>query len=199
MRFSIKHLLIAVLAVGILFATYVTWMRDAVTISDAPHDEEIHTDYYFGIDEPSEIQNILNISGVFKKRTRLSAGLYLVSNGNFESINGFTVGRSTNRVGEPWLMTMKLTFALGEKNGKTGTLTQLGCYGHTRGGGGSGYLENNVDKKFTKTYNGTMTPGNDLIVYVAGSKQFDLEPNQTIEDFAKTNSGEYLVIVSSLH
>ena len=192
-------MLIAVLAVGILIAAYVSWIRDVVAVSNASPDEKIHTDYYFGIDEPAEIQNILNISGVFKKRTRLTAELYLIKNGGFESLNGFSVGRSPNRIGAPWLVTMNLTLALGEKNGQFGTLTQLGCYGHTRGGGSSVSLENTVDRKFTKTYNGTITPGNELIIYVSGNKQFDLKPNQTIEDFAITNSGEYLVIVSSLH
>lgn len=200
MRFSIKHLLIVVSILALVLGIYLVWLRDVVTISAASVDEEIHTDYYFGIDDrPAEITNILNISGVFKKRTRLHANLYLVRNGSVENVTGFSVGRSPNRIGEPWLVTMDLTLALADRPSQSGTTTQLGCYGQTRGGGGIGYAEHDIDCAFTESYNGTMSHGQNLIVYVTGDTEFDFDPNTSIEDFAKANTGEYLVVVSSLN
>ncbi len=200
MRFSIKHLLVVVFVAALALSIYLVWLRDVVTVSAASAEEEIHTDYYFGFDDrPASITNILNVSGVFKKQTRLHANLYIVQNGAVENTTGFSVGRSPNRIGEPWLVTMNLTLALADRPGKSGTITQLGCYGHSRGGGGIGYAEHDIDRKFTESYNGTMTPGQDLIVYVSGDTEFDFAPNVSIEDFAKLNAGRYLVVVTSLN
>ena len=158
-----------------MFSFVLSCLRDVVTIVVASRDEGIYTDYYFGIDDfgldkPAGIQNILNISGAFKKRTQVHAIFYHVRNGVADRISGFSVGRSQD--GEPWFLTKDLTLAIADTTGKSGTFTQLGCYGHISGRGTIGYTEYNIDREFTGSSNGRMRLGNHLIIYVSDDTEF---------------------------
>jgi len=94
---------------------------------------------------------------------------------------------------------MNLTLALGERDVENATITMLGCAGMTNGAGGIGWTEHRIDRKFTKSYNGEMTSGRELIVYVAGDTDFDFQHAQSVDQFSAKNDGSYFLVVTSLH
>jgi hypothetical protein len=143
-RFTIKQLLVAILIFSVVLAVWLGWFREAVIVrpptSNAPVLER-----YFGIDDPtSEIRNIAVVEGVFTKSTWLSGALYLVRAGKVEEVNAFTVGRSPNRLGEPYWLDMTITLALGNRKTPNGCVTLLGSAGQTRGGGRAANIPHQV-------------------------------------------------------
>jgi hypothetical protein len=160
---------------------------------------------YYGIDaygtfaDDVAYRNIAVATGTFTLQTRLSVALYHVKSGEISEINAFTAGRSRNRIGDsPWL-DMELTLALGDRQSPEGRITQVGSTGQTRGFGRGGPVTHDVQPHATMMLPGRLTPGARRVVYIEGDRGFHAESPMTVERFAQTNNGNYLVVELELH
>ena len=196
-RFSLWKLLLVIAVVACLLAVWSVWARDVLTVSNGVDEPDRHQ-YYSGFTiEPTLIENVLGIDGTFKRRNSIGNTLYYVRSGQVESVCNLGHRRSPNSLGESWLLNVGIRVALVHQETETGTVTQLCVVGLTRGGGGIGEIEHRIRRTFSKTYNGTITPNQNLLTYVSGDTDFKLEPTSTIEEFAAQNNGNYLVVATS--
>ncbi len=141
-----------------------------VLLRESTPDDKLR-DKYFCIQPMPEMttRNIVVAEGTFARDTWLTGVLYLVRNGSVQDLNGFTVGRSPARLGEPEWIGMQLTMALADAKKSKGRVTQLGVAGQTRGGGnGSDGVVHNVAVTARKKIPGRMDRGKMRIVYVEG-------------------------------
>ena len=198
-QFSLRTLLILMAVVAVGLGIWATFLRKIVTIRSVTADDLVHK-RYFGIDDDvNRIRNIVVVEGVFSRSTWLSSELYLVEAGKVQQVNGFNVGRSSNRIGEmPWV-TMAITLALGDKDSPGGQMTQLGSAGHHRGSGGGGKVTHKFETPFSKTLANSIVPGRTHIIYVEGDRQAVVSGDMTMQEFVQRNAGKYLVVTAELH
>lgn len=152
---------------------------------------------YFGIDTESpqtQIRNLAVATGTFTLDDRLSAALYHVKAAEIVLVNRFSVGRSPNQIGAPYWMPLRIFLALGDQTVPAGRITNLGSAGHSRGGGVSGPYTNDVRPLFTRLEPGKLTPGEKRILYVEGDREITLASGMTLDEFARQNRGNYLVV-----
>ncbi len=198
-RFTLKQLSIAIAVIAILVATWVGFFRKVVAVRAANASDPVW-ERYFGFDTArAEVRNVVVVRGGFTKSTWLSASLFAVQSGKTTGINGFTVGRSPNRIGGPIKQTLTIYLALGSWNSPDGRITQLGSAGHTRGSGGSSELPTSIPNTFNDSFIGSMIPGQTYLIYAEGGTQIQLDPSLTIEEFAQKHSGNYFVVEAELH
>ncbi len=93
---------------------------------------------------------------------------------------------------------MEITVALGEEDTATGHFTRLGSAGHTRGTGQDSDLPNPVKVKATLTVPCTISTGGPHIVYAEGDTVPIVDPDMSLEKFARRNAGSYLVVTLQL-
>jgi len=168
-----------------------------VTVSEPDDRARYH---YFGFpSDDVQSRNIAKISGTFSKSTWVSGVLYHVQSGASEEVNVFTVGRSPNRIGERTWIHMDLVFALGDYDREGSRVTSLGCSGHTRGGGSGSGFKNDVKNVVSRTFTGRVFGGGERIIYIEGGRDFEATSEMSIEEFAKRNKGNFLVVTMQLH
>ncbi len=197
-QYSLKHLLIGTAVVALVLGIWVGYIRKAVDVRKADASEQIY-ERYFGFEfEDMKARNILVATGTFTKSTWLSGTLYLVQGGSASQVNGWTVGRSPNRIGDGIWEGMKITLALGEKNTPNGRVTNLGAAGHSRGGGSNSELPNTVNVTSSLALPGRVLPGASHIVYVEGDGEPVIDQAMSVNEFARKNAGNYLVVTLQL-
>lgn len=195
--FSIRKLLLVTALIACSLAAWSAWGRDILKVTNGVDDPDSHQ-YDSGFTmQPTSIENVLSIDGIFKQRNSIGNTLYYVRGGQIETACNLGHSRSPNSLGEPWLLNVEIKVALGHHDRETGTVSQLCVVGLTQGGGGIGEIEHNISREFSETYNGTITPNQNLLTYVSGDTEFEMDPTSTIEDFAARNNGNYLVVATS--
>jgi hypothetical protein len=198
LQFSIKQLLVGVAVVAVILGIWCRYLRRIVDVRPADASDRVR-ERYFGIDSPDmKARNILVVTGCFTRSTWLSGRLYHVQAGRFTQLQGMTVGRSTNRLGEWIWQDMTITLALGDKVAPGGRLTCLGSVGQHRGGGSGGEVSHNVEPQVTVTLPGRISAGRDYIVYVEGDRTPVVDRNASLANFARENGGNYLVVTLQL-
>ena len=199
LRFTLRQLFVGIAVVAILLGIWVGWIRKVVTIRPAGDSDPVRG-RYFGIDdENANIRNIAVANGTFTKSTWLSASLSAVQGGQVQELNAFTVGRSPNQIGSlPW-EPLKITLALGSWDTPNGTIVQLGSVGFSRGTGRSGEMPVSIPSKFSSSFEGSITPGREYIIYAEGDARIVMSRDMTVAEFAQSNAGNYLVVTAQLH
>jgi len=193
-QFGLKHLLIGTAIFALVLGIWTGYIRKAVDVRKADTSDRIY-ERYFGFNlEDMKVRNILVATGTFTKSTWLSGTLYLVHGGSISLVNSWTVGRGPNRVGDGIWEGMKITVALGDKNTPNGRVTNLGAAGHTRGGGNGSDLPNTVNVTLSLAMPGRILPGANHIVYVEGDREPVVDQVMSVDEFARKNAGDYLVV-----
>ena len=197
-RFTVRQLLLAVLVAAVLLGFWIGCVRKIVAVRRVRNDDRVY-ERYFGIDrDATEIRNIAVVEGTFTKGTWLSASLFLIRSGKTQDVAALTIGRTTSSIGSPIWREMKITLALGQWNTTAGQITQLGSAGQTRGYGSDSDLPVNIPASFTNAWTGSISPGREYIIYAEGDTAIQMEPSMTLEEFAQTNIGNYLVVTAQL-
>ena len=198
-RFSLQTLLIATAIAACLLGFWSVWARDILTISNGTNESDPNQHYSMVTIEPTSAQTILKIDGIFKRRNSIGNTLYYVQAGRIETVCDLAHCRSPNRLAESWYLNVGVRVDLVHQETEAGTISQLSVTGLTRGGGGIGEIEHNIQRTFSKTYTGTITPNQNLLTYISGDTEFKFDPTSTIEQFATQNNGNYLVVATSFH
>ena len=191
--------ILAFIIVSIGFVVTDWLLTSAIEIRAVTDDDQVY-DRYFGIQlENCTRRNIAVVTGTFTLGTWVSGALYHIDGGEITELNSITVGRSPRQIGAPHWKRMKITFALGEKDGIDGRMTQLGAEGYSRGGGSGYELSHNVNAATSKTLTGRLTRGTKYILYVEGDDDIKVFRRMPIEQFAEQNDGNYLVVEIMVH
>jgi hypothetical protein len=197
LKYRLLGLAVIAAALGVWFWT--SYIRKAVDIREAEASDRIHERYFGFAYEDMTARNILVATDTFTKSTWLSGILHLVHDGLVDVVNTWAVGRSSNRLGDGIWERMKITVALGEKYTAAGRVTNLGSAGETHGEGQGGGLPNTVNALFSLAMPGRIVPGGKHIVYLEGDREPILDPEMSLDDFARKNTGSYLVVTLELH
>lgn len=201
-RFSIIRVLTALFCIGLVLylvseGVLISWRP--IVIREATAEDQIRNRYFgFDAEEVDAVRNFAVAEGTFSKDTWLSAWLYLVQSGKADEVNAFTVGRSPNRIGAARWINMRITLALGETKREGGRMTQLGSAGQSRGEGGMREMVHTIETIEKKTFPGRLSSGRKYILYVEGDRNFEVRRDMSVEEFAKANAGNFLVVVVEL-
>jgi len=197
-RFTLRQLLIATAAIGLLFGVWAWFIHKELTVRPATPADAVAKNYFGFESDDLAPRNIAVVSGTFTKSTWLSASLSVVQSGSIQEINGFTVGRSPNQIGSPPWQTLTIRLALGEKDTPIGRITNSGSAGHSRGEGSSGSFPHHVQTVASQVFPGRLTPKRERIIYVEGDRQPVVTDDMPLAEFASKNGGNYLVVVGEL-
>lgn len=156
---------------------------------------------YRGFDArlPSSAKPIAVVDGTFSKHMSISATLYIVADGMIRECMSCSGGRSPNKMdGQRWA-DLCLQFAL-----QSGTLpdghrfTRIGLRGHEAGGAGGFTPEHDIDAVATQTFSGKLEAGREYLLHVEGDRPFDARREMSVEEFAESNPGNFVVVVVTL-
>jgi hypothetical protein len=192
LRFSLKQLFLLVALVGVGFGAWHRLTRKVVEVK-APSAE----DRVFGDESLKSRRNVAVVTGRFMKGTSLFVKLYLVQTGVVVEGYAHFVGRDKEEKGGPIWESVTLRLGLGEYPLKGGQRTDLLITGEIPGGSMTSHwnhMTHNIAAVAKQSVPGTITPGRPHIVYVEGDRQLVVDGSMTLEEFAKANPGNYLVV-----
>jgi hypothetical protein len=115
----------------------------------------------------------------------------------------YAVYRYFHEINQPIWKSMTFSVAFGEKNVTGGRVTEINIAGDIPQDDPDSdrwYMLPNAPIKHDiavvakQTLPGTITPGRPHIVYVEGDRQIVVDGKMTVEQFAKANPGNYLVV-----
>jgi hypothetical protein len=192
LRFSLKQLLLAVAVVGVGLGIW-NWMfrREVVVRAATPED---------AAPANAQSRNVAVATGRFRKGMWLFVRLDEVRNGLIELIDYHQVGRAEATQENPTWENIDLRFVFDESGFRDGgRVDGLVIEGVFQDDIVNGHLDRRVGSYklnvvATKTLPGTITPGRPHIVYVEGDRQIVVDGKMTVEEFAKANPGNYLVV-----
>jgi hypothetical protein len=191
-RFTLKQLFLAVALVAIGFGTW-HWLTRKVVVVRAPRAE----DRVFGDESLKSRRNVAVVTGRFMKGTSLLAKLYLAHSGIVaEDFGHFIEGRKEEKGGPIW-ESATIRLGLGEYPLTGGQRTDLLITGDIPGGSMASNwqsIRHNINVVAKQTLPGKITPGRPHIVYAEGDRQIVVDGSMTVEEFAKANPGNYLVV-----
>lgn len=171
-----------------------------IIVRAATADDKIAPRYFgFDVETVDSVRNIAVVEGTFSKDTWLSAVQYVVRSGNSQTVTGFTVGRSPNRIGEARWINMQIKLALADTKRPGGQATQLGSAGHTRGEGVIGELVQDFSVGEKQTFPGRLRAGRKYILHVEGDRPFGANREMPVEEFAEKNAGNFYVVIVELN
>lgn len=140
-------------------------------------------------------RNIAVVDGTFKKDTLVSASLFVVRSGKANEFNSFKFGRDPAELGKPIWMNLRTTLSLIEyDDGGVGELRSSA----ERQDAQSNPLDSKIKVVAAKTLPGKLARGRDFILHVEGDRPFNVSSDMSVDDFAKTNNGNFLVVVVKL-
>jgi hypothetical protein len=199
LHFSLRQLFLAVALIAIGLSVWNWVFRKEVLVRAAtPEDEAV------GVE-----RNVAVLTGSFMKETLLTAKLYLVQSGIITNeLTEIMARLNRNAEGGPFRETANFRLAFGEQLVRSGGRSiQFLFVGENPSGGSMRLLSEpykwkpphlrtvlNFNVVATKTLPGRITPGRPHIVYVEGDGPINLDRAMTVEEFAKANPGNYLVV-----
>ena len=131
--------------------------------------------------------------GTVTRTTHIEAALYVVGDGISTKNNRASTFRGTER-GSPRWRRKRITFALAETETSEGRFAWIAVRGMS-GGGASGFLTpHRFEAKFQQVFTGDLNVGKPRLLYAEGDRKFVARPDMTVEEFAKTNDGNFLVV-----
>jgi len=151
---------------------------------------------YFGFHSNDiKARNVAVVSGPFTTQRRLSACLFLVQDGVVYQGNSFSLGRSNNQIGSPSWQRLDIKLALGDEPNSSEVI--LGASGHSSGCSCWNRDQFSILRPgvvSAQVLPGRLDAGKEYIVYVEGDQKFTVDRETSLEDFAKINAGNYLVV-----
>jgi len=191
-RFSLRQLflLVALVAIGMAIGK---WVFRKVVVVRAPRAE----DRVFGDESLKSRRNVAVVSGRFMKGTYSSVKLYLVQSGIVAEIHGHFLGREKAEKGGPIWESATMRLGLGEYPLTGGQRTDLLMTGEIPGGSIASTrksTKHNFNVVAKETLPGRITPGRPHIIYIEGDQAIVVDGSMTVEEFARANTGNYLVV-----
>ncbi len=107
-----------------------------------------------------------------------------------------TLGESSSRLLNEFGSSLRIRVALGDAESSDGHLTVLGAVGYTRAVSSSGPMPHDVQRVFAKVFPGPIRAGTPYIVYVEGDREPVADRGMTVQDFAASNAGSFLVVTA---
>jgi len=205
LRFSLPQIVLLVALFGIGFGTCHRLSRKVVVVRAAtPEDEEFFAEEDRSNADLNHKRNFAVATGNFMRGTWLLVSLHIVQAGVVEQADEQWVGREGWWAEGPIWEERNCGMSLGELNHPDGRK-------HTELAISDPEFELDIDypEEFEvvthdinpiakETLPGTITPGRPHIVYVEGDQQIVVDDSMTVEEFAKTNPGNYLVVTVEL-
>jgi len=204
-QFQLWHLFLVVTLVGVGFGTWHWLTRNVVVVRAATAEDEEWFSDFMEDDEQGDMEgmksadlnhkrNVAVATGRFMRGTWLLVSLHIVQAGIVEQAFEQRVGR--DETGPMW-ETMNWGLSLNEFDAIGGQTTELTI---TSEEDAIDYPEefedvpHNINVIAKKTLPGTITPGRPHVVYVEGDQAIVVDGKMSVEEFAKTNPGNYLVV-----
>lgn len=147
--------------------------------------------FMYSGDTPLTGRVIASVEGPIAVGHPISAHLYLVQNGVVKDCGSASSGRSAEP--RPKYRTLRIVIGLAEADQPAGKLTVLNARGGSRAGGW-GEVVSKVESRFQSTYTGNLPKGSTQLLYVEGDREFVADREMAVEQFAKANDGNYLVV-----
>lgn len=192
-----------------LCVLYLSWggillpFQSVRILESLPDDTRPDPRRYFGFFEDQielKARKIAEVTGSFSLDTKLSASLYVIRSGRLEEIEEIAVGRSSNQIGAPSCESLRIRLALGQARTDGGWIIRLGSYGQSHAGGGVDTLTTEpITATNFRLFPGKLSNGKKYLIYVEGDRPFGADRSMTVEEFAKTNRGNYLVVTGQLN
>jgi hypothetical protein len=140
-------------------------------------------------------RSIATVTTCFTRDTWITTELSSVEDGKITLIASKVTGRSSNRIGDPRLMTFPVTFALADAVLEEGPTTLMEMQGATRSMGNFGGVHQRFEPTESHTFAGTIEPSESRLLYIEGDRPFEADRGMTIDDFASANTkGRFLVV-----
>jgi len=192
-------IVLALLGIVVQILRYGIAFPASLDVRAAQPEDRSDRDYLGFSSRNLKARNIAVVEGPFTLDTWLVAYLYLVRSGIKEAVTDLGVGRTHNVPNAPAVQKRRIRLALGEEAKAQGRLINLGCYGYSRGGGGSAETIWPFETKCARILEGPLHKGRAEIIYVEGDRECIVDRGMSIDDFAKTNPGNHVVVVVQLH
>ncbi len=194
LRFSLRQLLLVVTLVGVGLGTWHLLIRKVALVQAATTEDQFADE-----DFVSSRRNAAVVTGSFTRDTLLSISVHMVQAGRVSQSQPpavqFSRKDSCNTKG-PFRKDVRLWLSLvDETNNSTDLImswTESGESDERRPLSTNVKCTINVVAK--QTLPGTITPGRPRIVYVEGDRQIVVDASMTVEEFAKANPANYLVV-----
>jgi len=191
LRFSLRQLFLVVTLVGVGLGTWHWLFRKVALVQATPTEDQFADD-----DFVSSRRNVAVVTGSFTRDTSLSVSLHMVQAGKVVQRPAVVFGREDSwNTKAPFRKDVRLWLSLVETIRATDLLmswTENGESDERRTLSTTVNLKLNIVAK--ETLPGTITSGRSRIVYVEGDRAINVDGSMTVEDFAKANPGNYLVV-----
>ncbi len=195
-RFSLRQLFVAVVVVAVGLGIWNWLTRKVVEIRAARPDDEVS-----GFESLKSRWNAAVVTGRFLKGMSLMAELCVVRSGIADNEGIHFVGRDATESEGLW-ETVNIRLALGEEIVPGGRMTKLYLVGHIGAqffvSFNNSAVMHNINVVATETLPGRITPGRPYIVYVEGDQKIVVHDKMTVEEFAKQNPGNDIVVTAEL-
>jgi len=188
LRFSLRQLflLVALVAVGIAVGKWV--FRKEAVVRAATAEDKVFAD-----ESLASQRNAAVVTGHFMRSTSLMVSLHVVQAGMVEHLPGRVFGRDVASKGRFW-EDVKLWLYLTDGPG-AGLRMIWNAKGDTEAWEQWFKPVKDLGQVVAKqTLPGTIIPDRPHIVYVEGDQQINVDGKMTVEEFAKANPGNYIVV-----
>jgi hypothetical protein len=197
--------LVVLLAIGFPIISLFIWYHwlTAIYVDAVPPGEPLRqSPYHFfpGLTKKDVVvRNVVQATGRFLGTgPYLRATLYVVENGKVTKGSQVSAGESSARIGTFFGEHLSIVLAMGDVKTPIRLFTDIGCVGETRSGGASIPVPHHVKSQFHKGLPGWVPRFRERLVYVEGEQPINATASMTVEDFAKANRGNYLVVTMQL-
>jgi hypothetical protein len=202
LRFTVKQLFLAVALVAVGLAIWKWVFRNEVVVRAATAEDKFIGDggfkfKFIGDRSFSSQRKAAVVTGRFTESTSLSLTLHLMQAGKAVQLPTDVFGRKVTNAKSPFRKNVGLKLSLVETTTSPGNSTLLMTTWTENGDEPNtqfSAVEHNFNVVATKTLPGTITPGRPHIIYVEGDRQIVVDGKMTVEEFARANSGNYLVV-----
>jgi hypothetical protein len=205
LRFSLKQLFLAVAFVAVGLWAWNWLYRKVVVVRAWTSNDRVVGSYLGYPNDHRKHREFAVVTGKFTTSTVLSACSFVIRSGAVEKANQVTVGRSTTLLGRPYSQDLTIPLAISEMEFREERVSEVNVPGDNPGGYArlswhtSYDVQHNIRVVARKTIPDKITPGRRHIVYVEGdTEEITADGSMTVEDFAKANPGNYLVVTVEL-
>ena len=144
-------------------------------------------------DERVSVRTIAVADGPLERGRRVRAALFLVRDQEATEVADGSTGFGTRDRYPRW-NPRRVTVALVDSVSPRGRTTRLAVRGGPQGGGGDSLTPHRVEAKFRQTFAGRLEAGRTYLLHVEGDRRFHADRAMTVEEFARTNRGMFLVV-----
>lgn len=197
-QFALWQLLASLGVLAVVLAIFLAFRRESLEVRAADgHDER---ESYIPNQDATRALQACSVSGRFFSSTRFTISLYEIRNGKTNKCSTLSCSKSTNQVAFiPW-ETMTISVALLESTDEDlGEAYWLAVSGSSRVSAHNAAARFPGVPRFDETFDQTLTTSREVVLHVVGDSEFEGEPGMSVDEFAASNPGEFLVITGWLN